>query len=430
LEAVRAAAPRAAILDHAASVLRATRRAAMPRAVTAPAPVAEGVPVSDRGDFNGDLVVDRGDVAVLAAHLGLAPGATFADGDLNDDGTVSLSDLAGMVFSAPALDVTMTANVTNVDNAGDVINYTYTVANTGNSTLSGVTVTDDRGRNPARQTDTAGDNDNLLELGETWRFTISYTVQQSDLAAGLDLVSVATANSDQTEPDTDDVVVHNLFAMPQITIGDVTIRSVTHASFYMTWNGLTIYFDPDAPTSLYTGLPKADLILVTHNHGDHFDINAINAVADTDVRLITPQSVFNSLPAARQSVTTVLANGANTNLLGLNVEAVPAYNQNHSLGSGNGYVVTLGEQRIYISGDTGNVPEIRALDDIDVAFLCMNVPFTMDVPNAVTVTREMQPRHVIPYHYRNQNGTFADMNAFKTGVGRDLPISVRLLDWY
>ena len=138
---------------------------------------------------------------------------------------MALFDLAGMVFSSPALDVAMTSNVTNVDNAGDTIVFTYTVTNTGNSTLSGITVTDDRGRNPARQTDTVGDNDNLLEFGERWRYTVSYTVVQADLAAGLDLVSVATADSDQTAADTDDVVVHNLFAMPQITIGDVTIRA-------------------------------------------------------------------------------------------------------------------------------------------------------------------------------------------------------------
>jgi L-ascorbate metabolism protein UlaG (beta-lactamase superfamily) len=436
LEASRISTSMAGLPHRAAPVLRATaiRRAAEPRgssregSLPAQAPEA-GVPVRDRGDFNSDLVVDRGDVAVLASHLALKP-ATFADGDLNADGDVSLFDLSGMIFSSPALDVVMTSNVTNVDNAGDIINYTYTVANTGNSTLTGVTLTDDQDLVPVRQADTFGDNDDLLEFGETWRYTVSYTVVGADLAEGLDLVNVATADSDQTAADTDDAVVHNLFTIPQITIGDVTIRSVTHASFVMTWNGLTIYSDPDGAASLYNGLPRADLILVTHNHGDHFDATTINGVADTDVRLITPQNVYNSLSAARQSATTVLTNGTNTDLLGLNVAAVPAYNGNHPLGVGNAYVVTLGDQRIFISGDTGPVPEIRDLTDIDVAFLCMNVPFTMNVTEGISVTRDMVPQYVIPYHYRNQNGTFADLNAFKTGVGRDLGINVRLLDWY
>ena len=184
-------------------------------------------------------------------------------------------------------------------------------------------------------------------------------------------------------------------------------------------------------------MPRADLILITHNHGDHFDINTINGVADTDVPVISPQNVFNSLPIARQEFATALANGANTNLLGLNVAAVPAYNLAsdptiyHAPGQGNGYVVTLGEQRIYIAGDTDAVPEIRALQDIDVAFLCMNVPFTMNVTEGISLTRDMRPQYVIPYHYRNSGaGSFADLNAFKTGVGRDLGINVRLLDWY
>jgi L-ascorbate metabolism protein UlaG (beta-lactamase superfamily) len=420
-------------------VLRATgvRRGPQPRESeirVAAAPVAEGVPIQANGDFNGDLTVDRGDVAVLAANLGLEPAATFEDGELSGDGKVGLADLARMVFSSPALDIALTTNVTSVDNSGDTITFTYTVRNVGNSPLSGVSVTDDRGRTPIRQPDTIGDGDNLLEFGETWRYTANYTVVQADLAAGEDLVTVATVDSDQTGPATGQRTVHNVYEMPEISIGDVRIIPIDHASFVMTWNGITIYSDPVGGAGLYTGLPPADLVLVTHQHGDHYNAGTISGIDDSDVRIITSQTVFNLTSfAALRPMTTTLAYGNSTTVHGVTVTAVHAYdNNNHGINTGNGYVVTLGDQRIYIAGDTGPVAQIRALDDIDVAFLCMNTPFTMNVTEGASVTRDIAPRYVIPYHYRNGGTpvTYADLNNFKTLVGTDLGINVRVLDWY
>ncbi len=217
------------------------------------------------------------------------------------------------------------------------------------------------------------------------------------------------------------------------TEGDVIIQPRNHATFVMQWNGKMIYNDPASPAT-YTGLPKADLILVSHNHGDHFDLNAINAVRGSNVVIIVPQLVYNGLTAAQKTNAIVLTNGAVTNVLGLTVEAIPAYNipsspsSYHPLGVGNGYVLTIGGKRIYIAGDTEDVPAMRALTDIDVAFLPMNRPFTMFVSNAVSATREFRPKTVYPYHFSGSPAS--DLNLFKRQVGTDLGIEVRLRKWY
>ena len=219
----------------------------------------------------------------------------------------------------------------------------------------------------------------------------------------------------------------------QTTNGDIVIHPLFHASFMMQWNGKAIYSDPDddsAFVSRYAGLPKADLILVTHDHSDHFSSGQIESIRRTNAVLIVPQLVYNGLSTAQRALAVVLTNGVSTDVLGLTVEAVPAYNDNHPRGNGNSYVVTMGGRRIYISGDTGSTPEMRALQNIDVAFLCMNLPFTMSVSDAAAALRAFQPRVVYPYHYRNSGGTFADLNALRQMVGTDLGIEVRLRRWY
>jgi L-ascorbate metabolism protein UlaG (beta-lactamase superfamily) len=109
-----------------------------------------------------------------------------------------------------------------------------------------------------------------------------------------------------------------------------------------------------------------------------------------------------------------------------NVQAVPAYNANHPFGNGNGYIVTIDEKRIYISGDTGAQPELRALENIDIAFVCMNLPFTMSPADAASLVRDMKPRVVYPYHYSNSNNAIT----FKNLMSTDFSIEVRLRKWY
>ena len=213
------------------------------------------------------------------------------------------------------------------------------------------------------------------------------------------------------------------------TNGDVTIQPKFHATFVMSWNGKMIYNDPDNTTS-YVGLPKADLILLSHTHSDHLDVSTLNAVTNVNAVIIASQTVFNSLPIPLRALTIVLGYGASTNVMGLNVQAVHSYDSaNHTLGTGNGYVVTIGGKRIYVSGDTTDVPEIRALPNIDVAFLCMNPTFTMSINQATNVIRSMRPKVVYPYHYQD-SGQTTNAAAFKQRLGTDLGIEVRLRKWY
>ena len=217
------------------------------------------------------------------------------------------------------------------------------------------------------------------------------------------------------------------------TKGDVVIHPINHASLVMSWNGLMIYNDPVGGSAPYRGLPRADLILISHAHGDHFETATLNAVKTTNTILIAPPAVYSTMPSALRAQTIPLANNTNTNVLGLTVEAVPAYNSNHPRGAGNagnGYVITLGGRRIYFSGDTEDIPEMRALLDIDVAFVAMNVPFTMSVTRAASAIRQFRPRIIYPYHFRNSDSTLANFQTLRQQLGTDLGIELRLRVWY
>jgi L-ascorbate metabolism protein UlaG (beta-lactamase superfamily) len=214
------------------------------------------------------------------------------------------------------------------------------------------------------------------------------------------------------------------------TAGDAVVHPVNHASFVVGWNGKMIYNDPVGSATLYATFGRADLILVSHSHTDHYSNSTLASVLATGGRIIAPQAVYDSMTAALKASTTVLVNGASTTALGATIDATPAYNSNHPLGTGNGYVLTLGGTRFYMSGDTGPIAEMRVLANIDVAFLSMNVPFTMDITQAATQVRAFRPRVVYPYHFRNQDNSLANLTSFKQQVGADLGIEVRIRTWY
>ncbi len=213
--------------------------------------------------------------------------------------------------------------------------------------------------------------------------------------------------------------------------GDAVIHPVNHASFVMSWNGKMTYNDPVNGAAAYAAFPKADLILISHSHSDHYDFNTINGIRSTNAVIVVPQAVYNlsSFSALRPNAV-VLGYGQSTNVAGLTIEAWPAYNGNHAYGINNAYVLNLGGRRIFTSGDTGDVPELRALVGIDVAFLCMNVPFTTSAQGATNLIRSMRPKIVYPYHYRDQSGTMTNAAVFKQWLGQDLGIEVRLRGWY
>jgi len=210
---------------------------------------------------------------------------------------------------------------------------------------------------------------------------------------------------------------------------DLIIHPVDHASFVMTWGPHPIYVDPVGGAEMYAGLPAAHIILVTDIHGDHLNAETLTALATGPARIIAPAAVAEQLPEALKSRTTILANGATTDFMGVSIEAVPMYNtsadrlQFHSKGRGNGYVVTVGGTRVYISGDTEDIPEMRALRNIDVAFVCFNLPYTMTEEQAASAVQAFRPRIVYPYHYRG-----SDVQKFASLVGD--ASDVRIGAWY
>jgi len=213
--------------------------------------------------------------------------------------------------------------------------------------------------------------------------------------------------------------------------GDLIIHPINHATFVMNWKHKVIYVDPVGNGKRFDGLPKADLILVTDIHGDHLSSETLEAVADAKTMIVAPSAVAEKLSEKLRKQTTVLPNGETKSVASISIEAVPMYNltadrlKYHNKGRGNGYVVMAGGKRVYISGDTEDIPEMRALKNIDVAFVCMNLPYTMTEEQAASAVREFKPKIVYPYHYRG-----SDVEKFKKLVGDGSGIEVRLRDWY
>jgi L-ascorbate metabolism protein UlaG (beta-lactamase superfamily) len=201
--------------------------------------------------------------------------------------------------------------------------------------------------------------------------------------------------------------------------GDLKITFIGHGTLMFRYDGKVIHVDPVSMYADYATLPKADLILVTHEHPDHLDSKAIQAASTTNTTLVTNQASANNLPNA-----TVMKNGDARTVSGIKVEAVPAYNFDkpfHPKGNGNGYVLTFGDKRIFVAGDTENVPEIKALKNIDVAFLPMNQPYTMTPDQVADVARAMQPKVLYPYHFGNTD-TGALVNLLKDQKGIEVRI--------
>lgn len=214
------------------------------------------------------------------------------------------------------------------------------------------------------------------------------------------------------------------------------ITPISHATMLIQWSGVTFYIDPVGGSEKFKGMDKPDLILVTDIHGDHMNAETIEAVMRDDTGIVAPKAVADKLPKGPQQHSLVMNNGETTEVLGFTITAIPMYNlpeaedSRHIKGRGNGYVIEKDGKRVYISGDTEDIPEMRALKDIDIAFVCMNLPYTMTVESAANAVLEFAPATVYPYHYRGKDG-LSDVAKFKEMVHTgNSDIEVTQLDWY
>jgi L-ascorbate metabolism protein UlaG (beta-lactamase superfamily) len=184
--------------------------------------------------------------------------------------------------------------------------------------------------------------------------------------------------------------------------GELKVTFIGHASLMLQFGGTTIYNDPVGQFGDFSKLPKADLILAAHDHFDHFDLETIKKISKAGTKVVMTPLCASKLPGG-----IVLKNGEEATVDGIRVEAVPAYNlvhmrspgvPYHPKGAGNGYVLTFGDKRVYIAGDTENIPEMKTLKAIDYAFLPMNLPYTMTPEMVADAARMFRPKVLYPYH--------------------------------
>ncbi|PZP50200.1 MAG: MBL fold metallo-hydrolase [Pseudopedobacter saltans] len=226
----------------------------------------------------------------------------------------------------------------------------------------------------------------------------------------------------------------------EYSYGDIRFKAVNHATFQIWYKGKYYLVDPSVDSSKLKELGSPDYILYTDVHGDHFKAASLDGLAlKPTTAIIAPNAVKtlidDQLPNKHLRIRSI-GNGESVRLGKVEIDAIPMYNLTaerlkfHTKGRGNGYVLHLGNSKVYISGDTEDIPEMRQLKDIDVAFVCMNLPYTMDINQAASAVLEFKPKVVIPYHYRGQNG-LSDVHAFEKLVNdKDSNIKVELLKWY
>ncbi|MBI4794393.1 MAG: MBL fold metallo-hydrolase [Deltaproteobacteria bacterium] len=185
--------------------------------------------------------------------------------------------------------------------------------------------------------------------------------------------------------------------------GDLEITFIGHGTLMFTFGGKVVHVDPVGQYADYSKLPKADLILITHEHGDHLDLKVVAALRQPETPIVANQAAAGKLPGA-----VVLKNGEKKTVAGFQIEAVAAYNLVHKRESGepfhpkgrdNGYIITFGDKRVYVAGDTENHPEMKALKNIDFAFLPMNLPYTMTPEMVADAAKAFKPKVLYPYHY-------------------------------
>ena len=209
--------------------------------------------------------------------------------------------------------------------------------------------------------------------------------------------------------------------------GELTLTFLGHGTLMLTFLDMHIHVDPFSRVADYGDLPEAELILITHGHRDHLDPDAIAEIRTEDTHVVLPPVCADRIEGG-----TVMDNGDQHSLENVIIEAVPAYNMVHKRdngepfhpkGEGNGYILTFGDTRVYIAGDTENIPEMKDLEDIDVAFLPMNLPYTMNPQMVADAARAFRPRILYPYHFGD-----TDTAELETLLRDEADIDVRIRD--
>lgn len=220
-------------------------------------------------------------------------------------------------------------------------------------------------------------------------------------------------------------------AKEALTRDGVKIIPLEHASMILRGDDLTVFVDPVGFSEKFSEYRTVDVLLITDIHKDHFDKDLVRLLRRPYTQVYGPKTAIDELGFGN-----VINNGQTVKTKGITVEAIPMYNLSqdrlkfHEKGRGNGYVLTIGKERLYIAGDTEDIPEMRALKNIDYAFICMNDPYTMTIDKAASAVLEFKPKTVFPYHHRGKSG-HADVAAFKQQVSQADPnITVEQLDWY
>ncbi len=228
----------------------------------------------------------------------------------------------------------------------------------------------------------------------------------------------------------------NSFSFETESGNNITIYPIYHGSLVIEYQNQTLVVDPFGGAQRYEQFEKFDAVLITDIHGDHFNPPTLEGLNLENAQIIAPQAVIEM----NKDVTLVskmkrLDNWGNRDMGKWQISAIPMYNlpddssSRHTKGRGNGYILNFEDQTLYISGDTEDIVEMRNLKGVDLAFICMNLPYTMDINQASSAVLEFLPKRVIPYHYRGSE--MSNVEAFKDLVTSESDaVEVILMEWY
>jgi L-ascorbate metabolism protein UlaG (beta-lactamase superfamily) len=222
----------------------------------------------------------------------------------------------------------------------------------------------------------------------------------------------------------------------EVSTSKVEVIPVSHATAVIKFGSEVIYLDPTGGKKAFESHPAPTYVFITDVHGDHMNIKTLSELDVQNTVIVAPKAVSDNLKAISAKEIVVINNGETKDMTSFSLEAIPMYNLReealrfHQKGRGNGYVLTVDGERLYFSGDTEDIPEMRSLKNIDRAYICMNLPYTMTVESAASAVLDFKPKQVYPYHYRGGGG-LSDVAKFKSIVNKgDASIEVVQLNWY